>query len=162
MEPAAAAVYGIATPTATAVSITVTEHTTGKSYTVVADKLGTNGGLPPHSSHIPLIFSHMSQIPLAFLSDFSQTSLRVLRVLSLFTATHQPVGPEFAGMHSTAGPHFAWKALLKPTAAGGNYTLFAKCTGCTGSGEYSNATITNVTFGDVYHCSGQSNVRNCT
>ena len=83
MEPAAAAVYGIATPTATAVSVTVTEHSTGTSYTVVADKLGIN-------------------------------------------ATHQPTGPEFAGMHSTAAPQFAWKALLKPAAAGGNYTLLAK------------------------------------
>ena len=93
MEPAAAAVYGIANPTSTAVSVTVAEHTSGMSYTVVADKLGAN-------------------------------------------ATHQPTGPEFAGMHSKDAPHFAWKALLKPTAAGGNYTLFAKCIGCIGSGEY--------------------------
>ena len=56
------------------------------------------------------------------------------------------------------GPYFGWKALLKPTAAGGNYTIFAECTGCTGTGEYSNATISNVAFGDVWHCSGQSNM----
>jgi len=56
------------------------------------------------------------------------------------------------------GPYFGWKALLKPTAAGGNYSVFAECTGCTGTGEYSNATISNVTFGDVWHCSGQSNM----
>ena len=37
-----------------------------------------------------------------------------------------------------------------------------QCTGCTANGEYENATITNVTFGDVYHCSGQSNVRQLT
>lgn len=109
MEPAAASVYGIATATASAVSVTVTEHTSGKSYTVQADRLGPD-------------------------------------------AVHQPVGPEFAGMHSTAAPHFAWKALLKPAAAGGNYTIFAKCSGCTATGDYSNATITNVTFGDVFHC----------
>ena len=115
MEPAAAAVYGVATPTATHVNITVTESGSAAStYTVQATWLGYN-------------------------------------------ATHQPVGPEFAGMDPGIEPLFAWKALLRPTAAGGNYTLFAQCTGCTGTGEYSNATITNVTFGDVWHCSGQSN-----
>jgi hypothetical protein len=48
---------GIANPSATAVSVTVTDISSGESYTVQADKLGP-------------------------------------------TATHQPVGPEFAGMHN--------------------------------------------------------------
>jgi hypothetical protein len=72
-------------------------------------------------------------------------------------AVHQPEGPGFEGVGSgvpIGSPYVAWKALLKPTVAGGNYTLFAECTGCAVSGEYSNATITNVTFGDVWHCSG--------
>lgn len=46
-----------------------------------------------------------------------------------------------------------WKALLTPAVAGGVYTIAAQCTsGCTGA-----ATLTDVTFGDVWLCSGQSN-----
>jgi len=114
MEPAAAAVYGIAPQSATDISVTITEDS-GTSYTVQA-KLGMD-------------------------------------------AVHQPFGPKFAAMVGhVPGPFFAWKVLLKPTAAGGNYTIFANCTGCTETGDYSNASITNVTFGDVWHCSGQSNM----
>jgi hypothetical protein len=47
-----------------------------------------------------------------------------------------------------------WKAYLKPTAAGGSYTITAKCeSGCTGS-----VALTPVTFGDVWYCFGQSNM----
>lgn len=47
-----------------------------------------------------------------------------------------------------------WKALLPPHPAGGTYTITVSCTaGCTGS-----ATIDDVTFGDVWYCSGQSNM----
>eukprot|EP00041_Stephanoeca_diplocostata_P026687 m.723398 g.723398 ORF g.723398 m.723398 type:complete len:865 (+) comp23021_c0_seq4:58-2652(+) len=52
-------------------------------------------------------------------------------------------------------PHgsFYWRALLHPqTAPGGNFTIVVS----TGSGYSIN--ITNVTFGDVYFCSGQSNM----
>ena len=47
-----------------------------------------------------------------------------------------------------------WKALLPPRPAGGTYTVTVTCIdGCTGS-----ATIDDVTFGDVWYCSGQSNM----
>ena len=48
-----------------------------------------------------------------------------------------------------------WKAFLKPTAAGGSYSIKAACTGggCTGGAE-----IKSVTFGDVWYCAGQSNM----
>merc|ERR1719195_1063467 len=47
-----------------------------------------------------------------------------------------------------------WKALLKPEEKGGNYTITATChSGCSGS-----ANITDVTFGDVWYCAGQSNM----
>ena len=53
---------------------------------------------------------------------------------------------------AATGEKAAWKALLKPAAAGGNYSITAKCTaGCTGE-----ASIVDVTFGDVWYCSGQS------
>ena len=53
-----------------------------------------------------------------------------------------------------AYPLPTWKALLRPTPAGGNYTITAVCTGC-----LSNATLSmgNVVFGDIWVCSGQSN-----
>jgi len=55
-------------------------------------------------------------------------------------------------------PYATWKAYLNPTAAGGDYTITANCTGCGGDPKYWGASITNVTFGDVWHCSGQSNM----
>ena len=52
-------------------------------------------------------------------------------------------------------PTPAWKAFLRPTKAGGNYTITATCTGCHNASQ---TTITNVTFGDMWYCSGQSNM----
>eukprot|EP00038_Savillea_parva_P019741 m.28625 g.28625 ORF g.28625 m.28625 type:complete len:802 (+) comp4534_c0_seq1:76-2481(+) len=83
---------------------------------------------------------------------------------TVINATHQPFGDEYTDRvcpwcNTYPGPYITWKAFLKPTAVGGNYTIVAKCTsGCTPSGEYDVANITNVTFGDVWHCSGQSNM----
>ena len=62
-------------------------------------------------------------------------------------------------------PLATWKALLPPTAAdaaepsdgAGGYTVTATCTGCTRGP--STVRITNVVFGDMWYCSGQSNVR---
>ena len=49
-----------------------------------------------------------------------------------------------------------WKAMLRPTPAGGSYTITARCTGCRNA---TSATIDDVTFGDLWYCAGQSNVR---
>eukprot|EP00117_Sycon_ciliatum_P038771 scpid54146/ scgid28761/ Sialate O-acetylesterase; Sialic acid-specific 9-O-acetylesterase; Yolk sac protein 2; Sialate O-acetylesterase small subunit; Sialate O-acetylesterase large subunit len=50
-----------------------------------------------------------------------------------------------------------WKVLLDPAEAGGDYTITCACTqGCVNSSV--GGTIQNVTFGDVYFCSGQSNM----
>jgi len=51
-----------------------------------------------------------------------------------------------------------WKALLKPAAAGGSYTITAKCTGCKNATD---AVLTDVTFGDVWYCGGQVMPRRC-
>ena len=49
-----------------------------------------------------------------------------------------------------------WKVLLDPAEAGGDYTMSVACTsGCTNTTV---STLVNVTFGDVYFCSGQSNM----
>ena len=54
-----------------------------------------------------------------------------------------------------AYPLPTWKALLQPAPAGGNYTITAVCTGCNASAPP--ITISDVTFGDVWVCAGQSN-----
>ena len=46
-----------------------------------------------------------------------------------------------------------WKAFLSPHVAGGSFTLTAKSTA-----GGSAVTLTSLTFGDVYVCSGQSNM----
>jgi hypothetical protein len=57
------------------------------------------------------------------------------------------------------GPFVSWKAVLQPAATGGNYTILAECSDCDGiAREFTRANITNVTFGDVWYCSGQSNM----
>ena len=82
-------------------------------------------------------------------------------VAATFNSTQQPFGAPWGERPNAAGgcfnpwckPLATWKALLKPTAAGGSYTITAKCAGCTGN---TTAALT-ATFGDVWHCSGQSN-----
>lgn len=77
----------------------------------------------------------------------------------LNTTLHQPFGKEYGvktfNHYNKSVP--AWKALLKPAKASVSteYTITAVCTGCS-----VNATqvISNVVFGDVWMCSGQSNM----
>jgi hypothetical protein len=66
--------------------------------------------------------------------------------------------PNYVGCTDCPPPYATWKAFLRPTAAGGDYTINANCTGCGGDPKFWSASITNVTFGDVWHCSGQSNM----
>ena len=40
-----------------------------------------------------------------------------------------------------------WKAVLKPTKAGGSYTITARCTGCQNATA---AALDDVTFGDLW------------
>ncbi len=42
-----------------------------------------------------------------------------------------------------------WKACLLPTAAGGDFTITATCTGCANATA---AVLEHVTFGDVWYC----------
>lgn len=48
-----------------------------------------------------------------------------------------------------------WKVILDPMQTGGNYTATATCVSCTGG---KTSRITDLTFGDVIFCSGQSNM----
>jgi hypothetical protein len=47
----------------------------------------------------------------------------------------------------------SWKALLPPMPPGGDYVIQVSCTDC---GNVTMINITNVTFGDVWYCSGAS------
>ena len=48
-----------------------------------------------------------------------------------------------------------WKVVLDPMPTGGNYSASISCPQCSGSNN--GDTLYNQTFGDVYHCTGQSN-----
>eukprot|EP01060_Flectonema_neradi_P037475 TRINITY_DN7554_c0_g1_i2.p1 TRINITY_DN7554_c0_g1~~TRINITY_DN7554_c0_g1_i2.p1 ORF type:complete len:611 (+),score=131.20 TRINITY_DN7554_c0_g1_i2:60-1892(+) len=50
-----------------------------------------------------------------------------------------------------------WVAYLRPTPAGGNYTIKVTCTGCAPEGP-NTIEMSDVTFGDVWYCGGQSNM----
>jgi hypothetical protein len=56
-----------------------------------------------------------------------------------------------SGGDTVSSPTPTWKAFLKPTVAGGSYTVTAK-------GKAGTAVLEKVTYGDVYFCSGQSNM----
>ena len=65
----------------------------------------------------------------------------------------------------TAANASAWRALLRPAEAGGPaLAITASCTGCGGGGgggggtTGTTATLERVAYGDVYFCSGQSNM----
>ena len=49
----------------------------------------------------------------------------------------------------------AWKVCLPPQPMGGDFTIKATCVGCLNATV---ASIEHVTFGDVWYCSGQSNM----
>lgn len=89
----------------------------------------------------------------------SETTGAMYSVDAVLNTVHQVAGnPEYAACTDCPPAYATWKALLNPTEAGGNYTIAATCTGCGGDPKYWNVSIVNVTFGDVWHCSGQSNM----
>lgn len=65
--------------------------------------------------------------------------------------------------HGPAGANYTaqWKAFLRPASAGGVYTITARCLKKCGSDsdvKRNTALIERATFGDIYFCSGQSNM----
>ena len=71
---------------------------------------------------------------------------------SVDATLHQPFGESDSGTWGVKTFNAfnksvpGWKALLKPAAAGGAYTITATCTGCTANATQS---ISDVAFGDV-------------
>ena len=92
-------------------------------------------------------------------------------VQATLNATVQTFGPEWGVRSVNASqcpgclppfnpwnaPLASWKALLPPQPAGGNFTVTAVCTGCSALGPSSIA-LADVTFGDLWYCTGQSNM----
>ena len=52
----------------------------------------------------------------------------------------------------------AWKALLPPQPAGGDYSLTVACSNCA-TGTTPSLTLQHIAFGSVFYCSGQSECR---
>jgi len=90
---------------------------------------------------------------------------------AMINSTHQPFGKDYGARPCSKRdcppndmrpfnpwnhPLATWKVLLWPMPGGGNYTITAKC--LVGCSSCQTASITNVTFGDVWYCSGQSNM----
>lgn len=69
-----------------------------------------------------------------------------------FTSAPAPVA-----ISSDPSIHGSWKTVLPPLPAGWGYNLTAACTGCTNA-TAAPATLSEVGFGDVFLCSGQSNM----
>lgn len=64
---------------------------------------------------------------------------------------------EIQTQQTTAGKDGRWSVTLNPTAAGTNYTLMIRCFTSTSSVS-SEITYKNIAFGEVWLCSGQSNM----
>jgi hypothetical protein len=63
------------------------------------------------------------------------------------------VDAEITGANHYTGNNITWKAFLKPHAdQGGNITVTAQCSSCANTAA---AVISDVTYGDVWFCSGQ-------
>lgn len=60
-----------------------------------------------------------------------------------------------AAVMVAVGGGVTWKALLSPHDAGGTFDVEAACSGCA---SVAAAMLSDVTFGDVWYCSGQSNM----
>lgn len=58
-------------------------------------------------------------------------------------------------VRAAGGSYARWKALLNAAPAGGNFTITVACSTCANTTAVN---ITDVTFGDVFFCSGQRSV----
>lgn len=70
--------------------------------------------------------------------------------------THAASATSAVTVTTTTNVDGSWKVLLPPQSAGTGYTVTATCTGCTNSSAVASAS--DVAFGDVWMCSGQSNM----
>lgn len=70
-------------------------------------------------------------------------------------AQQQPVRLDAQFVEVVNASYARWKALLDPHSAGGSYRVTVGCEGCSSSQERE---LRNITFGEVWFCSGQSNM----
>ena len=89
----------------------------------------------------------------------------------VYGTVHPPDAPVNATIDDDAGRSYSvaattlgdgsWRVALTPREVGGNVTITARSAATSSGGEStttSNATLPDVTFGDVWLCSGQSNM----
>ena len=110
-----------------------------------------------HTSHYPCRYGPQSTSPKNTKVTVTVTGEGTsYTVPAEINTVHQAWGPSWVGGEvDYPGPWATWKAYLHPTEAGGNYTITAECSECGGDPKYNTTSIINVTFGDVWHCSGQ-------
>ena len=73
-------------------------------------------------------------------------------VTVFLNASDRSTSQIFHGVVATDG---TWRVQLSPQSVGGNYSVKATCEACAG---VKTATISDLTFGDVFYCGGQSNM----
>jgi len=56
---------------------------------------------------------------------------------------------------TNARDDFTWKVIFDPLPAGGNYSITVTCSNCPNT---TMVQLTDITFGDIWFCSGQSNM----
>jgi len=65
----------------------------------------------------------------------------------------------FASFGADVAPDGTWKVLLDARPAFGNISVAAACdAGCASPADTAVSTLTDLTFGDVWYCTGQSNM----
>ena len=104
----------------------------------------------------------------------ASTGRIVATVAAALNATQQPFGPDWGARPCPKAvcppydmdsftpwstPIPSWKAFLPPMPAGGNFTITAACSGC--AGTPAPLILNDVTFGDVWYCSGQASDGRC-
>jgi sialate O-acetylesterase len=85
----------------------------------------------------------------------SQVVVTLTAAATTTTTTTTPQDQYTASFSSPLAADGTWKVLLDPLSAGGNFSATVACASCVNGTQTS--TITDLTFGDVYFCSGQSN-----
>ena len=79
----------------------------------------------------------------------------VARITVTLKSTEGGASPE--SYTGTVFPDGTWKVLLSAKPAGGSFTASVACTS-PGCASAASTTITDLTFGDVWYCTGQSNM----
>eukprot|EP00928_Gymnodinium_smaydae_P062080 TRINITY_DN46016_c0_g1_i1.p1 TRINITY_DN46016_c0_g1~~TRINITY_DN46016_c0_g1_i1.p1 ORF type:complete len:801 (-),score=129.37 TRINITY_DN46016_c0_g1_i1:4-2379(-) len=91
--------------------------------------------------------------------DLSETSLQVDVELSTDNLRRRGQSLRAQHLEVVNATYARWKVVLEPMDVGGSFDVTASCRGCAPRDQAAPASsLRNVTFGDVWFCSGQSNM----